>query len=579
MIYIDAVQRGDDIVLWTRENKDTIQYHEIPLSEFLYCYTISNDPSVCDARDIYGSPLRKVKFKDKWEMKEYRNSHDGLCESDVQPAYKALLDLFSDVDMDLSLVNTWYYDIEVDFDLSEGRGYPTPDNPYGAVNSFQFYDTYTKEYYIIHTSHDGSRPKPPIDADNKVNMILVNTEMQLLLTVSEYMDSLGVDLLTGWNSGGFDLPYIMERAIQKFGESKARTMFCRGGVQAKFREYVNDFGQDAIHWTLVGRQHVDMLELYKKFIPSQKKSFSLSSVCLEDLGVDKIDYDGDLGELYRTNQDLFFEYALQDVRLLKMLDDKHKIMTLAKSIAFGSCIKIGDVTGSVKVIEHDLMKFCHKRGKVLPDRSNNEKTKYDGAIVYDCVSGMHEWIFSLDLVSLYPKTMILLGLSRETLIYQCLGGYEDWVHIITKNDTVGSISVECDRTGEIYQMLPSALEKTIRDNGWTISANGTIFDGSLGILAEYVSEGFAQRVEYKKKMKECFAAGDVVGGEMYDLYQKVIKVARLNAVYGASGNESFRLFDLRLAKSITLTAQMISKQQCKAGNEAVNAIEKELLGG
>jgi hypothetical protein len=128
-------------------------------------------------------------------------------------------------------------------------------------------------------------------------------------------------------------------------------------------------------------------------------------------------------------------------------------------------------------------------------------------------------------------------------------------------------------------MYPSDVEAQIRENGWTISGNGTIFTGELGLLAEYVSEGFKLRKFYKNKMAECIKCGDDDGAALNDLYQKVIKVARLNAVYGASGNETFKLFDLRLAKSITLTAQMVSKQQAIAGNDAIKTVEKILLRG
>jgi DNA polymerase elongation subunit (family B) len=573
--YIDAAETKESVVVWGRDFDGNLFKEELPVSDYLYCFTPSNSTKDTGYKDIYGTPLKKINFESKWDMREYTKDRDNLCESDVLPTYKALLDNFSESPQTAPM-NAWYFDIEADFDLSDGRGYPIPSNPFAPINFFQFYDTGSDQYYLINYK----RCATPKDPDGRVvNQITLDSERDILLKVADLLEELSCDVMLAWNGNGFDLPYIMARATICFGERYAKKMFCRDGFSAVSREYVDEYGNDAVGWKLVGRQHVDMLEVYKKFIPSEKKSFSLSNVCMEDLGEDKEDYDGDLGQLYRESPDKFAMYAFKDVRLLKMLDDKHQMLKLATSIARGSCIKLSDITGSVKVIEHDFMRFCHKKGIRLPDRSHNEKVKYDGAVVYDCVSGVHKWVYSLDAVSLYPMCMILLGLSRETILYQCEGEYEDYIHIITRNDSFGKISLTHDRTGDVVEMYPSDVEAQIRENGWTISGNGTIFTGELGLLAEYVSEGFKLRKFYKNKMAECIKCGDDDGAALNDLYQKVIKVARLNAVYGASGNETFKLFDLRLAKSITLTAQMVSKQQAIAGNDAIKTVEKILLRG
>lgn len=318
-----------------------------------------------------------------------------------------------------------------------------------------------------------------------------------------------------------------------------------------------------------------MLTLYKKFIPSEKKSFSLSNVCLEDLGEDKIEYEGDLGELYRHDPTEFYRYSLQDVWLLKKLDDKHDIIGLAVLLARRCGVRFSDVTGQVKPIEMRMMKFLHTKGIVLPDKKENIKESFQGAIVYDTIPGKKSWAMTVDLGSLYPSTIRMLGMSPETMMFNVLKGYEGYIDIMTKQDT--EIEVQVIENGvetEILIMNAREMEEVIRQEGLTISAEGIIFSGEVGLLAEFVAAGENERILFKKKKAKAYAAQDTKTAEKYDRFQKVQKIGN-NSVYGATGEASFRFFDLRLSKSITKTAQVISKFQANRANELVEQIEQE----
>ena len=570
--FIDSHETKDGVVVWERDHAGNLIREVFPVKDFCYCFVPSNKPQDNPVRDIYGTPLRKIEFESKFDLNQYAKRHSGsTSESDVPIKYRVLQDEYHDCHQDTPM-NVEYYDIEVEFDLKDGRGYPTPSNPYGRINMFQFYSGQHKNYVIFSLADADVSVK---DDNENIDVIVIDceTESELLRMVAEYLDD--TDILLGWNTEGFDIPYIMARSEILFGTDMALRMYCRDNYRASKREFIDAYGNEAVEYKLVGRQNIDMMECYKKFIPSEKKSFALGAVSEEDLGITKEEYDGDLGELFRKDPELFMKYALRDVQLLKWLDEMHKIVDLVINMTRSSCVPCRDSTGSVKLIEYDLMKFAHARGIILPDRKANEKESYDGAVVYDTVNGRHGYAGSVDLRSLYPFCMILLGLSTETMVYQLLGEYEDYIHVMTQDDSHGEVTFYDVASGEEYVALPSELYAIIKSEGWTISGAGTIFDGSLGLLAEYVQEGFALRSHYKDEMNKAFKAGDKVKGEMYNLYQKVVKVARLNAVYGASGNENFRLFDIRLAKSITLTAQVISKQQAFAAHDY---IEKYLEG-
>lgn len=380
----------------------------------------------------------------------------------------------------------------------------------------------------------------------------------------------------GCHNCNFDIPYIMERLIINFGEKKALTMMTRNGVPARRRDFTNEYKEEVWEWTLPGRIHLDMMLLFKKFHPGEKKSFKLDSICEEVLGEKKIEYEDDLGSLYRQDPQRFFEYSLHDSRLLKMLDDEQKVINLAMLMVWDMCALPKDIFGSIQTIEMGIIKHSRKKGNiVVPDKKEHSKSEqYAGAVVYDSIPGRHEWVMSVDAVSMYPKTMIILGLSPETMMYQCENGYEDYVAIIERDDSWGEICLNGINGFSDETLLPSEIDDVIRSEGFVISANGTIFNGDLGIMAEWVSDNFDMRVEYKKKMKDAFSRGDDTVGEMYNLYQQVRKLV-INSCYGAAGNEHFRFYDVRLAQSVTLTAQIISKAQAMYTNEAINMLTGE----
>lgn len=562
--YIDAVEFKDSIVVWGRDNTGELITEKFPLSDYLYAY-IKDNAGTATMKDLWGTPMKKVSFEDKWDFRDWCKTRKGLSESDVPPVYKMLLDVFSDAPTD-SPYNTLLYDIEVDFDLDEGRGYPTPKNPYGEINLFQAFDVH-RQLYVLFMNDKLRGVVHLTDEDHPVEVHYVTDERDLLASVADYIQH--VDIMCGWYTNGFDLPYIMERAIMLFGEKTAKSMFCRDGFLAKRREFVNDFGDEVWEWTLVGRQHLDMMELYKKFIPGEKTSFSLNAVAESDLGETKDEYDGDLGTLYRENPQAFCNYGLQDVRLLNKLDDKHQIVRLAVALARMNCVKFGDVTGSVKPIETGFIKFCHEKGIVLPDKRDTVREDFPGAVVYDTIAGRHGWAMTVDLTALYPSAMIMLGLSSETLVGQLEGGYEDYIAVMTKQDTVVSFALE--ETGETFDITASELEQEIRENGYTISANGSVFNGCFGLLSEYVQDRFMLRKHYQRLKKEALDVGDIKLSDTHDLYQKVIKIV-CNSLYGCISNAHFRLFDIRLAKSITLTGQVISKMQMAYANDLINKL-------
>lgn len=563
--YIDVYENGKEIVYWTRD-ENGVTKHTADSSDYCYCFQPDNTGD-SEYQNIYGVPMSKLTFDNKWDMRKYAKQRDDLCESDVPIIQKFMIDEFTGANLE-SDINTMFWDIEVDFDLSEGLGYPIPDNPYGEINSIQLYDV-TNKMYIMLMPLEMKGQVSLEDSEYPVEILYTRNEREMLLDFAAVIED--VDILSGWFTAGFDTPYLIKRAELLFGEKKAHTMFCRDGFPVQIREFVNEYGEDKVEYQLVGRKQVDMLELYKKFVPGEKPDFKLDTIVEIELGESKVDYDDDLGSLYRENPQKFYEYALHDVRLLKMLDEKKSIIQLAVMIAWQSKVLINDVTGTVKPIEAAFTQYCREMGNyVLPDKKHHEKEKFEGAIVYETLNGVYGWTFSIDLSALYPKTMIMLGLSTENFIIQLENRHEDFIKVVSETDDM--ITLTEIKTGEVYEDTAKNIMALIREEGYTISANGSIFNGKTGLLDGFVQQVFDERKKYRDMSRNYAKSGDMDLASKYDLFQMVKKIIA-NSLYGCISNAYFVLFDLDMAKSITLTGQQISKQQAITVNALLNMLE------
>lgn len=557
MSYIDVAEHKGKIHCWTRDHSGELSYEKADVPYHLYMRDNTGDATY---KDIYGHPMKKVEFESSKKMKAFAESRkDIVAESDVSSVYRFLIDHFTDADT-TSPYNVSLFDIEVDFDLADGKGYPTPKNPFGEINAFSIYDTHFDAYVMLIPDHLKGVVSLEDEREGKhVEIVWTKSEKDMLRKFAEYLEH--VDITSAWNGLSFDWPYIMERAIILFGDKKAKTMFSRNGIPARRRDFVNNFGEEVWSWSFSGRPFLDMMELFKKFHPGEKKSFALNSICEEVLDEKKIDYQGDLGKLYREDPQKFFEYSLHDSRLMKLLDDKKKVIDLAVTMARSSAALFDSVTGTVKIIEQKFKKFLRlKDNLVLPDADYVEGAKFEGALVYDTIAGYHKWMFTQDITGLYPHVIMALGLSNETALFQCKNRYDDYVHIMDKDYHDVDVTL-VSKTGDEDIIAPAGdIYKILKEEGWTISANGTIFNGKMGLLAEFVEEIVITRKKYKKMMFEATDASDDYHAGLYNLYQLVYKVFA-NSLFGCIGNGAFKCFDSDLAESITITGQVVNKFQ------------------
>jgi len=304
------------------------------------------------------------------------------------------------------------------------------------------------------------------------------------------------------------------------------------------------------------------------------------------LDENKLEFAGDLGKLYEQDPQKFFDYSLHDTYLLKELDAKHRHIDLAVTMARRATVRFTDVLTSIKYLEHAIMNYAHferKNPVVLPDKPQQAvKESFPGAYVLKTKTGVYSWVVSVDLSQLYPNTIRSLNISPETKVMQCKDEHNDFLRVVQQRDTPVEVVLNCSNgSKEHFSVSASELHHIIREEGYTISANATIFrTDHEGLIPEVLRGWVASRGEDKAKAKELSTeiarikdSSEMDNQEKEDTISQLeeqklslenssaIKKLNANSVYGAISNPHCRFFDLEIARSITMTGQEIGRFQ------------------
>ena len=603
MSYVDAMfDRDKDTIKVVERNKQgKREFREYPVKHTFYY----EDPRG-KHKSIYDTPVTKVVCK---STKDFRkelsiNNNKKLFEADMNPTFVCLSEQYQN--QDSPKLNVAWFDIEVDFDPE--RGYAAPDDAFMPITAIavhlQWLDTLVclaipPKTLTMEQAQDQVKDFP--------NTLLFDTEAELLDAFLELIKD--ADVLSGWNSEGFDIPYTVNRVTKVLSKDDTRR-FCLWNQYPKRREY-EKYGKDAVTYDFVGRVHLDSLELYRKYTYEERHSYRLDAIAEYELGEHKTPYEGTLDQLYNNDFRTFIEYNRQDTMLLEKLDRKLKFLDLANAIAHENTVLLQTTMGAVAVTEQAIINEAHNRGFQVPNRNksdNNESEMAAGAYVAYPKEGIHDWIGSLDINSLYPSVIRALNMGPETIIGQLRpdmtsaflksqiakgksitaaweGIFGSLEYTAVMNKDIGTqLTIDWeDGTSDIASA--DRIYKIIFESKqpWMLSANGTIFTYEReGIIPGLLKRWYAERKDMQKKLKEAIASGDKEAEEYWDKRQLVKKI-NLNSLYGAILNQGCRFFDKRIGQSTTLTGRQIAKHMAAEVNKNItgeyNHIGKSIIYG
>jgi DNA polymerase elongation subunit (family B) len=401
-IYYDPHERCINLFTWDKDGKRI----KVTTSYDPYLYVEGKG----QYESIFGTKLIKKSFRTQYDRYKYVKDTGIKRVFENQPAVQQyLIDTFWQVnetpDFSKNPIKVMFLDIET-YSPDE---FPNPQDPTHTCNVITCFDSLNRHY---HTFGLG-------DFDNKdsdVTYIKCSSERELFMKFVEYIEKDYPDIMSGWNSEFFDLPYILNRCTRILGEEWTNRISPSGKVYS--RTIRGQFGQEQQRWYIEGISLIDYLDVYKRFSVGVKESYKLDAIGEAELGEKKIDFGNmNLATLADKDWQTFVEYNIQDVRLLTKLEDKLKYTELIKMLAYVGLTTFEAAMGSLSVINGATAVISRKRGQCVPSFIRNEDSgKNPGAYVGEPLKGFQENIISFDANSLYPNVMISLNMSPETKV-------------------------------------------------------------------------------------------------------------------------------------------------------------------
>ena len=499
---------------------------------------------------LYGDKLKRI---NKWDKDQ-----PELFESDVSPEIRVLVDNYTDSD-ELSVGHKiMIFDIEVEVT----DGFPDPARAENTITSIAFNDPLTDEYfcYVLDTKDKlnlgKSRTKKDVDT-----IVSFYDEYDLLNAFFKKYIEIAPTILTGWNVEFFDVNYLYNRAVQVVGKDVANLLSPIGQVQ---------WSEFSKRYKIAGVSVLDYLALYKTFTFGQRSSYRLDAIGEYEVGEKKVEYEGTLNDLYENDIDKFVQYNLQDVKLVKRIDEKLNFIEIGRGIAHLGHCPYEDVFMSSRYLEGAILVYLKKKGIVAPNKPPRPKSfgneKFVGAYVQDPIKGKHNWVYDLDITSMYPSCIMSLNISPETKIGKIQGWNPE--EFLKKNNKKTYSVTQNDKV--IGRFTETELKKFIDGREIGIATNGVMYRTDKdGLLPALLRKWFDERVEYRKLSKKFHEEGDKEQSDYFDRRQYLQKVL-LNSLYGVLGLPVFRFYDLDNAEATTYTGQTLIKFTKKIGNAYYN---------
>lgn len=454
------------------------------------------------------------------------------------------------IEYDVSQISVDIIDIEV---VSEDEdGFPDIQAADVPIVLISLFNSVKKKLMVF-----GIKDYIP-DHDDPFTFTKFESEKHMLLHFVSMVKSSYPDAWTGWNTSGFDIPYLVNRIMRLFGEDVVKKLSPFGIVKERIREIR---GKEVQTFDVYGIADLDYLELYKKYgTYSAKESYTLGFIAQEELGETKLELPGiSFRDNYNNHFQLFVKYNALDTFLVQKLDNKMKLIDLAFAMMYMYKCNIEDIYKTVAPWEAFIFSFLAKQKIAVPPKRHGMKGFVEGAWVKEPKPAMYGWLMSFDFASLYPSVIRQWNISPETFVPAM---YE-----VRQEDFIN-----------MSDNAKLAIEYA-KEHDYTLAANGTMYkkdsQGFLAALMEYCMEGrktaktqmLRVEEEYQRTKNESLIP--IISALNNE--QMALKIAA-NAAYGAIGNEGFHYYEYRMAEAITLSGQYSDIELAESFNKTFNKV-------
>ena len=495
----------------------------------------------------YLTPVTQESIKGAKEFVEQYKSQPGMVYGFTRWPYQWISDTFKgEVQWDMSKILVASMDIETESE----HGFPQVNNPIERVLSITLKNHQTKNFVVFglgeyHTERED------------VKYIKCVNEDELLSRFIGFWENNIPDVITGWNTRFFDIPYLINRIKVRLGEDEIKRL---SPWRAVFDDEVFKMGRKQTAYDMVGVTQLDYLELYQKYTYTAQESYTLDHIGFVELGKkkEKNPYET-FRDWYTKDFQSFIDYNIQDVEIVDALEDKMKLIDLQITMAYFAKCNYNDVYSQVKMWDVIIYNYLRDKGIQVPLIERQSKSEaYAGAYVKDPQVGLHKWVVSFDLNSLYPHLIMQYNISPET--------------IVGMSETHPGVDDMLNKSFDTSH-LPSINQ--------TMTPNGALFSREKhGFLPELMEKMYTDRSATKKEMLKASQKFEETKDIKYKnmvpkLHNKqmALKIA-LNSAYGAVGHQYFRFFDIRIAEAVTLGGQLSIRWIEQALNQYFNELLK-----
>ena len=561
------VTRGDEwnhynIHLWTDEGYS--------LEEFQNYGYIECSSNQATHQGLKEESLKKVH---NWNREDPRMHYSDHTRGNIHT--KFLIDKYGDDDTPSVTHREVFFDIEI-----EMGGALTPEYIKSApkpVTSIAWWDRQVDEWKIVIVDKEG-KLEHTFDSQGR-EVIPVSRETDLLDKFVSMMEEVQPDILVGYNSDYFDIPYLYYRIKNTMGKRTASRMSPINIIEER-------------HWSedmpirIAGVASLDYIRLHKKYSFKDEPSYKLDSLGEKYVDQKKIEYEGSLDRLFEEDKEKFIEYNFVDVLILKKLDEKFKYIELTKNLAHKGKILYEEVYQSSRIHDGAISSWLISQNIVPPNKELNPITKknYAGGYLFCPKTGIYNYMFDEDLTSLYPSIIMSLNIGKETYIGRVLDSFNDRNSRLGLNDLEFKVATDPESTlplentaRKIQNTRISDIIDKIKNHNLTITANGVMFrTDKKSVLSVILSKWFDERVRYKTAMKKAYQSGNKKEGELNHLKQYTMKIL-LNSLYGATALPSFRYGSVILSEAITLSGQRIIQESALFANTHMNKVLRNEL--
>ena len=545
--YTSVVRYGDKLLYRGYDENGLATKSRIPFKPTLFMSGENEEGWTT----LDGIPMQPVVFESMSEAKDFNKRYENVSNFEIAGNTNYVAQFIAEewpnqIHYDRSLIKTANIDIEV----FSADGFPSPEDAAHPITAICMRED-TGTYWVW-----GCGDYTTTRED--VLYIKCDNEVDLVRKFVRRMEEYAPNVITGWNTRFFDIPYLYNRMVKLFGDDTLAKRMSPWGLIKERNITIN--GKQNQEYIINGIEQLDYLEVFKKFTYNtlgQQESYRLDHISHVVLGERKLSYaeHGNLHTLYEKDYQKFIDYNVKDVELVHNLDVKLDLIDLIFTMAYKAGVNYNDTLGTTAIWDTIIYRLLNNQKIAVPKKVEKPKTPYPGGYVKEPQVGSHDWVTSFDLNSLYPNIIVQYNMSPETV----MDGFQNGVSVDKFLD--GSVN--------------------IGQQGYSVAPTGIRFTHDReGVIPTVIKQYYTERRIIKKEMLKSQQEMQTNPSKeleykisSLDNQQMAIKIL-MNSLYGALGNRWFRYFDQRVAESITLAGQLAIKWAERAVNGAMQDVLK-----